>query len=78
VLPRITLIETLFGVVLACIGIASLVGVLTGTPDDKHDVDFFIFVGGGLFWGILGAASIAARIVQWRIMRRTKVVQQLA
>jgi hypothetical protein len=78
VLPRITLIETVFGVVLACIGLLSLVGILTSTPDDRRDFDFLMFVGGGSFWGILASITMTARVVQWRILRRAAAVGQLA
>jgi len=77
VLPRITLVETIFGILAACIGVASLVGILTSLPDDRH-FDFLMFVGGGLLWGILGATTVTARVLQWRMLRRAAAVGQVA
>jgi hypothetical protein len=77
VLPRITLAETIFGIMAACIGVASLVGILTSLPDDRH-FDFLMFVCGGLLWGILGAVTMTARVLQWRMLRRAAAVGQLA
>lgn len=78
VLPRITLIETTSGVVLACIGITGLIGILTSTPDDRRDSDFLMLVAGSLFWGLLAFATVTARIMQWRMVRRTAAVRQSA
>jgi hypothetical protein len=71
VLPRITLGETVAATVLVCIGIVSLVGILTSTRDDRAGFDFLMFVGGGLLWGLLAATTVAATVVQRRILSRT-------
>jgi hypothetical protein len=76
--PRVTLLETVFAAVFACIGVAVLVGSVTSTPDDRRDFHFIALMAGGLLWGILASITIAARIFQWRIRRSAKVAESLA
>src|SRR3954464_12278990 len=69
--PRISVVETVVAAILACTGLVSLVGILTSTPDDRKDVQFLILVAGGILWGILATATIASRILQRRILKRS-------
>lgn len=71
--PRMTLIETAFAAVLVCIGLATLVGIITSTPDDRRDVQFLALIAGGSIWGILASFTVIARILQWRILKRAAV-----
>ena len=68
--PRIRIVETVIAIILACIGVVSIIGILTSTPDDRKDIQFLMLVAGGILWGILAAATIAARVLQWRILKR--------
>jgi di/tricarboxylate transporter len=68
--PRLTWAETGFAVVLLLIGLATLIGIVTSTPDDRRDVQFLALVAGGLLWGILAAITVTARVFQWRILKR--------
>jgi hypothetical protein len=76
--PRLTLVETVFAAVFVCIGLVVLVGTITSTPDDRRDVQFKALLAGGLLWGFLASITIAARVFQWRILRRAKVAASLA
>jgi hypothetical protein len=67
--PRITMAETIFAGLLFAIGVATLVGILTSTPDDRRDIDFLALIAGGLLWGVLAALTIAARLLQWRLRK---------
>jgi hypothetical protein len=68
--PRMTLAETASAAVLLCIGLATLVGLITSTPDDRRDYQFLSLLAGGLLWGILASFTVAARILQWRMKKR--------
>jgi hypothetical protein len=68
--PRITIPETVFAVIFLGIGVATIVGILTSTPDDRRDVNFLAFLAGGFLWGIIAALAIAARFLQWRLRKR--------
>jgi len=70
-LPRISWVETIFALILFCIGLVALIGILTSTPDDRRDIQFLALVAGGLLWGVLAAVTIAARFQQWRIGKRS-------
>lgn len=74
-LPRISWIETIFALILFCIGLVTLIGILTSTPDDRRDVQFLTLVSGGLLWGVLATVTIAARFQQWRIGKRSAGAQ---
>ena len=76
--PRVTLPETIFAGLLVCVGIVALVGTVTATPDDQRDLQFIALLVGGLLWGVLASLTIAARILQWRIRKKTTVVPSLA
>ena len=67
--PPVTLVETVFAAVFVCIGVAVLAGTVMSTPDDRRDVHFIALMAG---------ITIAARIFQWRIRRRTKAAESLA
>jgi hypothetical protein len=45
------------------------------TPDDRGDVPFMALVSGGLFWGILAGVTVVARVLQWRILKRSMATQ---
>jgi hypothetical protein len=72
VAPRLTWVETALAVVLFLVGLATLVGIATSTPDDRHDIQFLAFVAGALLWGIFGAIVVAARLLQRRILKRNR------
>ena len=74
VAPLMTAVETAVAVVLFCIGIATLVGIVTSTPDDRRDFQFLALIAGGLLWGILATFTITARFFQWRITKRCTAV----
>jgi hypothetical protein len=76
--PRVTLVETTFAVVLFCIGLVTLVGIITSTPDDRRDVQFLALIAGGLLWGILSTFTITARVSQRRIRKGGVVASSLA
>ena len=71
VFPRLTWAETTLAVVLLLIGLGTLVGLITSTPDDRRDVQFLLLIGGGLLWGFLAAITLTARVLQWRILKRS-------
>lgn len=71
VLPRINWVETTFALILFVIGLVTLIGILTSTPDDRSDIQFMALVAGGLLWGILATATIAARFLQRRVLKRS-------
>jgi drug/metabolite transporter (DMT)-like permease len=73
--PRVTLPETIFSALLVCVGVVVLVGTITSTPDDRRDLQFIALLVGGVLWG---SFTIAARILQWKIRRKAKVVLSLA
>ena len=65
--PRISWVETALALILFSIGLVALIGILTSTPDDRRDTQFIALIAGGLLWGFLATATIAARFLQWRI-----------
>jgi len=73
--PRINWVETTFALILFGIGLVTLIGILTSTPDDRRDIQFLALVAGGLLWGILATATIAARFLQRRIVKRSSAAQ---
>jgi hypothetical protein len=70
--PRLTWVETALAVVLLLVGLGTLVGIATSTPDDRRDVQFLVLIAGGLLWGILAAITVTARVLQWRILKRNR------
>jgi hypothetical protein len=68
--PRLTLAETALAIVLLLVGLGTLVGLITSTPDDRRDVQFLVLIGGGLLWGLLAAITLTARVLQWRTLKR--------
>jgi hypothetical protein len=65
--PRMNWIEVTWAVVLLIVGIATLIGMVTSTPDDRRDKDFMALIYGGLLWGVLAGLTITARFRQWKI-----------
>ncbi|SRR5712692_4278092 len=70
--PRLTWVETGLAIVLLLIGLGTLVGIATSTPDDRRDVQFLVLIAGGLLWGILAGITVTARVLQWRILKRNR------
>ena len=70
VAPRITIAETVFAILLFEIGMITVVGIITRTPDDRRDMGFLVLLAGGLIWGILAGLALTARFMQWRIGKR--------
>lgn len=68
--PRLGWIETAFAGILSCIGLVLVIGLADSTPADRNDLQFMALVAGGLLWGFLASLTIAARILQWRILKR--------
>jgi hypothetical protein len=73
--PQINWVETTFALILFGIGLVTLIGILTSTPDDRRDIQFMALIAGGLLWGILATATIAARFLQRRIVKRSGAAQ---
>jgi hypothetical protein len=67
--PRITIGETIFAGLLFAVGMATLVGILTSTADDRRDIDFLALIAGGLLWGVLASLTIAALFLQCRLRK---------
>jgi hypothetical protein len=72
--PRLTWVETAFAALLLLIGVATLIGIVTSTPDDRRDVQFLALIAGGVLWGILAGTTVTARVLQWRIRKRDGVL----
>jgi hypothetical protein len=75
--PRISWAETIVALTLFVVGVITLIGLLTSTPDDRRDVQFMALIVGGLLWGILSTAIIAARFLQGRILKRRATVPSI-
>jgi hypothetical protein len=58
--PRITWAETSFAGIMFVVGLLTLVGILTSTPDDRRDMQFIAWITGGVLWGILSTVIIAS------------------
>lgn len=69
--PRLNWIEVAWAVLLLVIGIVTVVGVVTSTPDDRRDKEFMALIYGGLLWGVLAALTVTAGLRQWRIARNS-------
>jgi hypothetical protein len=65
--PRLTWMEVAWAIILLGIGIVTLIGIVTSTPDDRRDKDFMALVDGGLLWGVLAGLVLMGRFGQWRI-----------
>ena len=76
--PRISWVEATFALILFSIGLVTLVGILTSTPDDRRDMQFLALVAGGLLWAILATTTIAARFLQRRIAKRSVAAQSMS
>lgn len=73
--PRIRWGETTFAVILFAVGLVALAGIVTSTPEDRHDIQFMALVAGGVLWGILATPTIIARFLQWRIAKQGDAVR---
>ena len=67
--PRLSWIEVSWAIVLLLVGVVTLIGVVTSTPDDRRDKDFMALMYGGMLWGVLAGLTIIARLRQWRILQ---------
>jgi hypothetical protein len=65
--PRISWIEVTWATVLLVVGIVTLIGIVTSTPDDRRDKNFMALMYGGLLWEVLAGLTVTARFRQWRI-----------
>jgi hypothetical protein len=66
----------MFSLMLSVVGFVAMIGIVTSTPDDRHDFQFLALVAGAILWGILATTTITARFMQWRIsMRLTSVTR---
>lgn len=72
--PRITLAETSGALILSIVGLVALAGILTSTPDDRHDFQFLALIAGAILWGILATTTLTARFMQWRISKRRTAI----
>jgi hypothetical protein len=55
--PRIGGIEVTRAIFLVVIGIVTLIGIVTSTPDDRRDKELIALMYGGLLWGVLAALT---------------------
>ena len=65
--PRLSWMEVTWAIVLLVVGVVTLIGTVTSTPDDRRDKDFMALMYGGLLWGVLAGLTVTARFRQWRI-----------
>ncbi len=68
--PALTYVEVAVAVPFALLGIVLFVGPLLDPSSLGDEVPWVLFSSAGAMWFLLGAATIAARIAQWRIGRR--------
>ena len=71
--PRLNPMEVTWAILLLAVGIVTLVGIMTSTPDDRRDKDFMALIYGGLLWGVLAGLTVSARFRQWRIYKSKAV-----
>lgn len=76
--PRITWSETMFAGIMIVVGLLTLAGILTSTPDDRRDLQFMAWIAGGILWGILATVVVASRLMQRRIQREAITAQPTA
>jgi hypothetical protein len=69
--PAITYVETAIAVLFALLGAVLFLGPLLDPTSLNGEISRFFFVLAGATWVLLGAATIAARLAQWRIRRRS-------
>ena len=67
--PRLNWMEVTWAIVLLVLGVVTLIGIVTSTPDDRRDKAFIALIYGGLLWGVLAGLTVTARFRQWRIYR---------
>ncbi|HWX53472.1 MAG TPA: hypothetical protein VN176_02650 [Verrucomicrobiae bacterium] len=68
--PRIGWVETVVGFLLMAGGLTLLIGGLVfSPPTDRRDLMWPALSGG--MWALLGGVGFAARIVQWRLRRKS-------
>jgi hypothetical protein len=70
--PRIRWPEVAVGSVWLAGGVTLLIGFLVSPPNDKKDVNFFLFAASGGLWALLGSLSVIARFRQWRFKKNQK------
>lgn len=73
--PRINWAETVFAGTLFIVGLVTLAGILTSTPDDRHDLQFMALIAGGILWGVLASTTITARFLQRRLQKRVAAAE---
>jgi hypothetical protein len=66
-LPSIGWVETVVGSLIAASGATTVIGVEFFSGADRGDLQLLAAVAG--MWTVLGGATIAARIAQWRVRR---------
>jgi hypothetical protein len=69
--PAITYVETAIAVLFALLGAVLFLGPLLDPTSLWGEISRFFFILTGAIWVLLGAATIAARLAQWRIRRRS-------
>jgi hypothetical protein len=69
--PGITYVETAIAVLFALLGAVLFLGPLVDPTSPDSEIPRLFFILAGAIWVLLGAATIAARLAQWRIRRRS-------
>lgn len=69
--PAITYVETAIAALFASLGAVLFLGPLLDPTSLDDEISRFFFVLAGAIWVLLGATTIAARLAQWRIKRRS-------
>ena len=68
-MPRISILETVIAAVLLACGLVAAVAIGTSTVADRRDLVLFDVMLGFCLWGILGYATLTARVLQWKVSR---------
>jgi hypothetical protein len=69
--PTITYVETAIAVLFALLGAVLFLGPLLDPTSLDSEISRLFFILAGALWVLLGAATIAARLAQWRIRRQS-------
>ena len=67
--PKIGWPETVLGFVLGAGGLVGVIAFLFTAGPDLHDRQLQLFISSAGMWGLLGSATVAARVVQWRMRK---------
>jgi len=67
--PAVTYVETAIAALFALSGAVFFLGPLLDPTSRDGEISRFFFILAGAVWVLLGAATIAARLAQWRIRR---------